>query len=58
VVVPNAGHGTLSLGCMRDVVFRFIDAVDPAQALAVDAGCVGAVPRPPAFLPALPTPTP
>jgi pimeloyl-ACP methyl ester carboxylesterase len=58
VVVPNAGHGTLSLGCMRDVVFRFIDAVDPAEALAVDAGCVGAVPRPPAFLPALPTPTP
>jgi pimeloyl-ACP methyl ester carboxylesterase len=51
VVVANAGHGVLGIGCMRDVVFRFIDAVDDRDALAVDAGCAAAVPRPPAFRP-------
>ena len=34
VVVPNAGHGVLAIGCMRDVVFRFVDAADDAEALA------------------------
>jgi len=51
VVVPNAGHGVLGIGCMRDVLFRFIDAADDAGALAVDAGCVKSIPRPPAFQP-------
>jgi pimeloyl-ACP methyl ester carboxylesterase len=51
VVVPNAGHGVLGSGCMRDVLFRFIDAPTDAQALAVDADCVSAIPRPPAFAP-------
>ncbi len=51
VVVANAGHGVLNLGCMRDVLFRFIDAADDAAALAVDAACAGNIPRPPAFLP-------
>jgi pimeloyl-ACP methyl ester carboxylesterase len=51
VVVPNAGHGVMGLGCMRDVVFRFIDAADDRDALAVDAGCAAAIPRPPAFQP-------
>ncbi len=51
VVVANAGHGVLGIGCMRDVVFRFIDAVDDRDALAVDAGCAAGVPRPPAFRP-------
>lgn len=51
VVVPNAGHGVLSIGCMRDVMFRFIDAEADAEALKVDAGCVAHVPRPPAWLP-------
>jgi pimeloyl-ACP methyl ester carboxylesterase len=51
VVVAHAGHGVMGIGCMRDVVFRFIDAGTPAQALAVDAGCAAAVPRPLAFLP-------
>ena len=51
VVVPNAGHGVLGIGCMRDVLYRFIDAVDDAEALAVDAGCAASVPRPPAFVP-------
>jgi pimeloyl-ACP methyl ester carboxylesterase len=51
VVVANAGHGVLGIGCMRDVVYRFIDATSDRDALAVDAGCVANVPRPPAFRP-------
>ncbi len=50
-VVPNAGHGLLALGCLRDVVYRFIDAPTDAQALQVDAACARAIPRPPAFRP-------
>lgn len=51
VVVPNAGHGVLGIGCMRDVVFRFIDADRDRDATAVDADCVKKIPRPPAFQP-------
>lgn len=51
VVVPNAGHGVMNIGCMRDVIYRFIDAVDDRDAVAVDASCVKAIPRPPAFQP-------
>jgi len=51
VVVANAGHGVIGIGCMRDVVHRFIDASGDREALAVDAGCVANVPRPPAFRP-------
>jgi hypothetical protein len=51
VIVPNAGHGTMSIPCMRDVVYRFIDAVEDKDALAVDAGCVKNVPRPLAYQP-------
>ena len=51
VVVPNAGHGVMSIGCMRDVVFRFIDAAEDSDATAVDAACVKSIPRPPAFQP-------
>jgi pimeloyl-ACP methyl ester carboxylesterase len=50
VVVANAGHGVMAIGCMRDVVFRFVDAATDAEALAVDAGCAAQVPRPPAFV--------
>jgi pimeloyl-ACP methyl ester carboxylesterase len=50
-VVPNAGHGLLALPCMRDVVFRFVDAIDDADALRVDAGCARDIPRPPVFVP-------
>jgi hypothetical protein len=50
VVVDNAGHGVMAIGCMRDVIFRFVDAPTDAEALAVDAGCVAKVPRPPAFV--------
>ncbi len=51
VVVPNAGHGVMGIGCMRDVIFRFIDAEDDRAASTVDASCVKAIPRPPAFHP-------
>ena len=51
VVVPAAGHGTLALPCMGEVVFRFIDAEDDAAALAVDAGCARTLPRPGVFAP-------
>jgi pimeloyl-ACP methyl ester carboxylesterase len=53
VVVPNAGHGVMGLGCMRDVLFRFIDAADDKAALAVETGCAKNIPRPPAFRPLL-----
>lgn len=56
VVVPNAGHGTLALGCLRDVVYRFVDTEDGSAALAAlknEAACVSRLPRPPAF--AMPT---
>jgi pimeloyl-ACP methyl ester carboxylesterase len=51
VVVANAGHGVMGIGCMRDVVFRFLDASDDAQAVGVDAACAAAVPRPLVFQP-------
>ncbi|MEH0166740.1 alpha/beta hydrolase [Paucibacter sp. JuS9] len=51
VVVAEAGHGVMSLGCMRDVLFRFIDAKEDAAALKVDASCAAKIPRPTAFLP-------
>jgi pimeloyl-ACP methyl ester carboxylesterase len=51
VVVPNAGHGVMGIGCMRDVLFRFVDAQTDEEALAVDAGCATAIPRPPMFEP-------
>lgn len=51
VVVPAAGHGVLALPCVRDQVFRFIDADDEAQALAADGGCPTSRPRPPVFSP-------
>lgn len=51
VVVPNAGHGVMSLACLRDVVFRFVDAETDDAALKVDTACAVALPRPPVFLP-------
>ena len=51
VRVPHAGHGVMALGCMREVVARFIEAEDDSAALALDAGCAQAIPRPPVFVP-------
>lgn len=49
VVVAQAGHGVLPIPCMRDVLFRFIDARQDADALALDAGCAAQLPRPGVF---------
>ena len=51
VVVPNAGHSVLAVGCARDLLYRFIDAADDADAIALDTNCVKAVPRPGVFIP-------
>ncbi|MEN9630480.1 MAG: hypothetical protein RJA10_3708 [Pseudomonadota bacterium] len=51
VVVPNAGHGVMGLGCLRDLVFRFVDAADDDAALALETGCAKGVPRPLTFTP-------
>jgi len=41
----------VGLGCMRDMVSRFIDAPEDKDALVVDARCAVNIPRPPAFQP-------
>ncbi|MEO6031510.1 MAG: alpha/beta hydrolase [Burkholderiaceae bacterium] len=51
VVVPNAGHGVMGIGCVRDVIYRFIDVADAAGTASVDASCVKSIPRPGVFLP-------
>ena len=49
VVVEQAGHGVLSIGCLRDAAVRFIQAEDDTAALAVATDCAQALPRPPAW---------
>ena len=56
VVVPQAGHGVMGVGCMGDVVYRFIVAATDEQAVPQDAGCATAIPRPPTFVPIQPAP--
>jgi pimeloyl-ACP methyl ester carboxylesterase len=51
VVVPQAGHGVLGIACLRDAVFRFIDAEGDDGAVKVEADCARALPRPPAYIP-------
>jgi pimeloyl-ACP methyl ester carboxylesterase len=51
IVVPQAGHGVMGIGCMRDVLYRFIAAADDASALPQDAACATKLPRPGVFLP-------
>jgi pimeloyl-ACP methyl ester carboxylesterase len=50
-VVPHAGHGVMALPCVRDAVLHFIEAVDDAAALKVDASCAAALPQPRLFVP-------
>jgi pimeloyl-ACP methyl ester carboxylesterase len=50
-VVAQAGHGLLSIPCLRETMFRFIDAPTDAAALQVGTDCARDVPRPPAFVP-------
>ena len=54
IIVPQSGHGVMALPCMRDVLFRFIDAKTDAEALPQDATCATGIPRPPAFIPLQP----
>ncbi len=46
LVVENAGHGLLMHGCLRDVVYRYLNAKDDAEAVKVDASCLRQIPRP------------
>jgi pimeloyl-ACP methyl ester carboxylesterase len=46
IVVPNAGHGVLGVGCMGDLLHRFINAADDTAATGVDASCATGIPRP------------
>ena len=57
LVVPEAGHGVMPIGCVRDLLFRFIDAKTDAAALPQDAACATRIPRPVAFQPIQPNPT-
>jgi fermentation-respiration switch protein FrsA (DUF1100 family) len=51
IVIAQAGHGVMGVGCMRDVVYRFVNAAADAQALPQDASCALKIPRPGVFLP-------
>ena len=55
IVVPESGHGVMAVGCVRDLMFRFIDAKSDADALPgtfmKDAECATRIPRPVAFQP-------
>lgn len=51
LVVAEAGHGVMAVGCVRDLVFRFIDAKSDTAALPQDGGCATRIPRPVAFTP-------
>lgn len=50
-VVPNAAHGVLALPCVRDAMYRFIDAETDLQAMEVSTDCAREVPRPTSFVP-------
>ena len=54
VVVPQAGHGVAAVGCMNEILFRFIDAKQDSTALPQDASCATRIPRPTVFVPPQP----
>ena len=54
VIVAEAGHGVLSLACMRDAAMRFIGEASDEAALKVETGCAASLPRPPVFVPIAP----
>ena len=51
VVVPQAGHGLMGLGCLADVLMRFINEADDRAALALNTACAEKIPRPLMFQP-------
>jgi pimeloyl-ACP methyl ester carboxylesterase len=46
IIVPGAGHGVSSLGCLPKLIAEFIDRLEPAR---LDAGCIETRQRPPFF---------
>lgn len=46
VSVENAGHGLLAHGCIRDVLYRYVNAKDDAEVIKLDTACVRQIPRP------------
>jgi TAP-like protein len=50
-VVAHGGHGLLGLPCLRETVYRFVDAESDDAALDLSIDCAHALPRPPAFAP-------
>jgi pimeloyl-ACP methyl ester carboxylesterase len=48
VVVPQVGHGLMSLPCVPDLVFRYVDTPD-GQTPRVDGSCLQSIPRPLSF---------
>jgi pimeloyl-ACP methyl ester carboxylesterase len=46
IVIENAGHGLLAHGCIRDVLYRYVNAKDDAEAIKLDTACVRQIPRP------------
>jgi pimeloyl-ACP methyl ester carboxylesterase len=46
IVVPGAGHGVSSLGCLPKLISEFIDGLAPAR---LDPSCIEARKRPPFF---------
>lgn len=51
VVVAHGGHGVAALPCMREAVYRFVDAASDDAALGMALDCARQVPRPPLFVP-------
>jgi pimeloyl-ACP methyl ester carboxylesterase len=52
IVVPNVSHGVMSLGCMPDIVFQFLNVKDSANVLKLDAKCAIDIPPPMFYFPA------
>ena len=46
ISVANAGHGLLAHGCIRDVLYRYVNAKSDAEALKLDTACIRQIPRP------------
>ncbi|MBC3861197.1 alpha/beta hydrolase [Undibacterium jejuense] len=51
VTLNNAGHGLMAQGCVRDVVYRFLNTKQNSDALKIDSSCVRPIPRPLAWQP-------
>ncbi len=49
ISIENAGHGLLAHGCIRDVLYRYVNAKDDAEVSKLDTTCVRQIPRPMAW---------